>query len=91
MSTRSATACRIAWSAITSRSSSTSTRVQIFHGVELVATHARSTEPFARVVDPAHYDGLWRRRRWTDVADASRSALGRDLADYAAVVADGAQ
>lgn len=28
----------------------------------LVATHARSTEPFARVVDPAHYAGLWRHR-----------------------------
>ena len=34
--------------------------VRIFHGAELVATHARSTEPFARVVDVAHYAGLWR-------------------------------
>src|SRR5438128_8585863 len=30
-------------------------RVRIFHGTEVVATHARSTEPFARVVDMAHY------------------------------------
>src|SRR5687767_5774053 len=34
--------------------------VRIFHGAELVATHARSTEPFARVVDVAHYAGLRR-------------------------------
>ena len=32
--------------------------VRIFHGTELVATHARSREPFARVVDPAHFAGL---------------------------------
>jgi hypothetical protein len=29
-------------------------------GVDLVAAHARSTEPLARVLDPAHYAGLWR-------------------------------
>ena len=65
--------------------------VRIFHGTTVVATHARSREPFARVVDPAHFAGLWRpavtpvdrrRRRWP--------SLGRDLADYAAVV-DGGQ
>ena len=32
--------------------------VTIFHGPRVVATHTRSTEPFARVVDPTHYDGL---------------------------------
>jgi len=35
--------------------------VPIFHGALLIATHVRSLEPFARVVDPAHYEGLWRR------------------------------
>ncbi|HXW04104.1 MAG TPA: IS21 family transposase [Vicinamibacterales bacterium] len=67
--------------------------VTIFHGPTVVATHARSTEPFARIVDPTHYEGLWRR----PVADAEAPSaaaltrLGRDLAEYAAVVAGGAE
>jgi transposase len=67
--------------------------VTIFHGSTLVATHTRSTEPFARMVDPTHYDGLWRR----PVADpetppaASLALLGRGLAEYAAIVAGGAE
>jgi hypothetical protein len=64
-------------------------RVQIFHGAELVATHARSTEPFARVVDVAHYAGLWR-AALDDRQPPGLALLGRDLADYAAVV-DGGQ
>jgi len=63
-------------------------RVRIFHGTELVATHARSTEPFARMVDVAHYAGLWRSA--DDRPVPGLAALGRDLADYAAVV-DGGQ
>jgi transposase len=63
--------------------------VQIFHGAELVATHVRSTEPFARVVEMAHYAGLWR-SALDDAATPGLALLGRDLADYAAVV-DGAQ
>ena len=63
--------------------------VRIFHGTEMVATHARSTEPFARVVDRAHYAGLWR-SALDDAATPGLALLGRDLADYAAVV-DGAQ
>ena len=63
--------------------------VQIFHGAQIVATHARSTEPFARVVDLAHYAGLWR-SALDDAATPGLPLLGRDLADYAAVV-DGAQ
>jgi transposase len=63
--------------------------VRIFHGAEMVATHARSTEPFARVVDLAHYAGLWR-SALDDAATPGLALLGRDLADYAAVV-DGAQ
>lgn len=66
--------------------------VTIFHGPTVVATHARSMEPFARMVDPAHYTGLWRR----PIADpetpaASLALLGRDLAEYAAIVAGGAE
>jgi transposase len=62
--------------------------VRIFHGTQLVATHARSTEPFARVVDVAHYAGLWRSA--LDVPTPGLALLGRDLADYAAVI-DGGQ
>jgi transposase len=63
--------------------------VRIFHGTEVVATHARSTEPFARVVDVTHYAGLWRSA--LDYGSTpGLGRLGRDLADYAAVV-DGAQ
>jgi transposase len=59
--------------------------VRIFHGTQLVATHARSTEPFARVVDVAHYAGLWRSVH-DDVPTSGLALLGRDLADYAAVI-----
>jgi Mu transposase, C-terminal domain len=67
--------------------------LQVFHGSVLVATHARSTEPFARVVDPAHHEGLWRRpAAVTDgAAPAALAVLGRDLAEYAALVAGGGQ
>ena len=66
--------------------------VRIFHGSSLVATHARSLEPFAQVIDPTHYAGLWR----MPAADAPLAAptlavLGRDLTEYAAVVAGGGQ
>jgi transposase len=63
-------------------------RVEIFHGTALVATHARSTEPFARVVNPQHYAGLWRVEPQAQPA-TSLAVLGRDLADYAAIVAGG--
>jgi transposase len=65
-------------------------RVEIFHGAELVATHARATEPFARVIDPQHYAGLWRVDA-QPVATPSLAALGRDLAEYAAIVAGNRQ
>ncbi len=65
-------------------------RVEIFHGTELVATHTRSTEPYARVVNPQHYAGLWRVDA-EPVSTGSLVGLGRQLADYAAVVAGGGQ
>lgn len=66
--------------------------VRIFHGATLVATHARSLEPFDRVVDPAHYVGLWRTPTAPlDVPSAPLAVLGRDLADYAAVIGGGGQ
>lgn len=67
--------------------------VTIFHGSRVVATHARSREPFTRVVDPAHYDGLWRRpaRDTESMPAPSLTPLGRDLTEYAAIVAGGAR
>lgn len=64
-------------------------RVRISHGTDIVATHARSTELFARMVDVAHYAGLWR-SALDEGATPGLALLGRDLADYAAVV-DGGQ
>jgi transposase len=66
--------------------------VRIVHGRTVVATHARSLEPFARVIDPTHFVGLWR-PAFPPVAVATTplTGLGRDLADYAAVVAGGGQ
>jgi len=67
--------------------------LQIFHGATLVATHVRSMEPFARVIDPTHYAGLWRpsAAAAADGAGPSLALLGRDLAEYAAIVAGGGQ
>jgi hypothetical protein len=64
-------------------------RVQIFHGTTLVATHVRAHEPYSRVIDAAHYDGLWRAPSPAVVPTASPLlALGRALTDYAAVVSE---
>jgi transposase len=60
--------------------------VDVFLGVERVARHRRSSEPHARVVDPAHFDGLWRRSPAPVVTGGTLEALGRSLADYEAVV-----
>ena len=66
----------------------TAAEVRVFHGQELVAVHARSSEPHARVIDPAHFEGLWRRRPRENVVPLAQplAALGRSLDDYAAVV-----
>jgi hypothetical protein len=63
--------------------------VTILHGPHVVATHARSTEPFARVVDPTHYEGLWRRPSIAPAPPPALALLGRDLAEYAAIVTGG--
>lgn len=61
--------------------------VHIFHGMTLVATHVRSREPYARVIDATHFAGLWRpAAAAVEPPAASLAVLGRDLADYAAVV-----
>jgi len=66
--------------------------VRIVHGTTLVATHVRSFEPFARVIDPAHFAGLWRvPTPEAPIIAPSLALLGRDLTEYAAVVAGGGQ
>jgi hypothetical protein len=60
--------------------------VRIFHGTDLVAMHARSREPFARVVEPAHLAGLWRVASPAAPVSETLAALGRSLAEYEAVV-----
>jgi transposase len=60
--------------------------VRIFHGTDLVATHPRSREPYARVVEPAHLAGLWRVTTPLEPVHETLSAFGRSLAEYEAVV-----
>jgi Mu transposase-like protein len=67
------------------------THVQIYAGAECVATHRRAQEPHARIVDPAHYEGLW--RPFVDTGGpasppvrSSLSEMGRSLDEYAAVI-----
>jgi hypothetical protein len=62
--------------------------VEIFHGTQLVATHRRSMEPHSRVIEPAHWAGLWRTTVSARQADppATLAPLGRSLADYAALI-----
>ena len=61
--------------------------VDIFHGASRIATHRRSSEPYARIVEPSHFDGLWRRAPAPDVtSERPLEALGRSLADYQAAM-----
>lgn len=64
--------------------------VRILHGTTVVATHRRSQEPFARVIDPGHFAGLWRPAA-TAPAGGQLAALGRDLADYDAIITGAAR
>lgn len=66
--------------------------VRIFHAGKRVATHARSREPHARVVDAAHWKGLWRAREEQTTEEGTRlAALGRSLEDYTDVVEQSAK
>ncbi len=61
--------------------------VVIFRGTLEVARHRRAKEPRERVIDPRHYDGLW--RPWEKaVSETTLEDVfpGRTLAAYQAVV-----
>ena len=64
--------------------------VVIFDGPELVARHARCSEPHRRVVDPRHFEGLCRVTTADRVVTTPLSPYGRSLADYAAAIGGGA-
>jgi len=58
--------------------------VMIFDGTKLVAQHRRCFEPHTRVADPAHFDGIFRRR--DDVSAREKTPITRDLGEYAEVI-----
>jgi transposase len=61
--------------------------VVIFRGAQEVARHRRAKEPRERVIDPRHYDGLW--RPWEKaVSETTLEDVfpGRTLAAYQAIV-----
>ena len=65
--------------------------MRIYRGNELVARHERSVEPYARAIDPRHYDGLWRRPAAQTHAEAPPrplEAMGRSLTDYPAAIGE---
>lgn len=60
--------------------------VEVFQGAQRAAMHRRSSEPYARVTAPSHFDGLWRRSPAPVITGSSLDALGRTLADYEAAL-----
>ncbi|HEU0031321.1 MAG TPA: IS21 family transposase [Kofleriaceae bacterium] len=62
------------------------TEVVVFDGTEIVARHTRCDEPYQRVVDPAHFEGLCRVTTTDRVVGTALQSYGRTLADYEAVV-----
>lgn len=62
--------------------------VRVFHDGQVVATHERSFERHARIVDSEHFRGIWRLQETHDSPppDGGLAALGRSLAVYEEVV-----
>lgn len=58
--------------------------VIIFHGRTEVARHRRGTEPYERIFDPRHFEGIFRQREESEAE--ARSPIGRSLDVYAAFV-----
>jgi transposase len=66
--------------------------VRIFYDGQEVARHRRSSEPHSRVIEPSHYEGLWRVvPSTTEEAPPPVETFGRSLAEYAAIVEGGGQ
>lgn len=64
--------------------------VVIFRGTEEVARHRRATERRQRIIDPRHYDGLWRPWEKAESGMALQEAYpGRTLLDYESIVEGG--
>lgn len=63
------------------------TEVRVYHGGEVVAVHERCREPFKRIMNPAHFDGLWKRCEAIVEPPAVLAPHGRSLDDYGAIVA----
>jgi transposase len=64
-------------------------RVLVFHDGVQVATHRRSFEPHTEVIEPSHFDGLWRpheQQRQVAGGVEPAVAIGGRLRDYAAIV-----
>jgi hypothetical protein len=58
--------------------------VTIFDGKIIIARHRRHFEPHQRVVDPSHFEGLFRQR--DDAKDVASSPIGRSLDVYASSI-----
>lgn len=61
--------------------------VTIFDGAEVIARHRRCREPHARIANPAHFEGIYRRR--DEPCDAANSPIARGLEAYAAAIGGG--
>jgi hypothetical protein len=57
--------------------------VTIFDGPVAVARHRRGREPYQRIIDPSHFDGIFRRDH---EAAQPPTPLARNLDAYAACI-----
>ncbi len=55
--------------------------VVVFDGAVAVARHRRHAEPHQRVIDPRHFEGIYRQR--DDAESLGSSPIGRSLDVYA--------
>lgn len=60
--------------------------VVIYDGPDVVARHARCSEPFQRVIDRSHFEGLCRVTSSDALSRGPIAPYSRDLAVYAAAI-----
>lgn len=63
--------------------------VVVYDGTEVVARHARCLEPFQRVLDRAHFEGLCRVTSSDELVRTPIATYSRDLSVYAAAIGGG--